>query len=738
MRLFTSLSVSLALTLSAGLAAEAGSRANIDLSGFQYRHESKSAFTCARSSRIAEINAMMQADVKGRRLKAAEAAEAPKPFFSLGPTSLAGDLDGPDGEEWYYTADLVYTEIPPHGDIQFTDRILQSYTFNIYDASMNLVGTISDKMAYRDEEVRVANCEIAPFISRNFFNTDDKLEVVIGLAVNAQVGYNNYRSLIYSIGGEKTAEGHDKVVLSYDKLIGDVVEAPTDGSTADNFFITFLEDDIPSDEETATMGFWDYLCANKIKFTIYSKAAGAGVPELIYERSIPQIQLPGDQQSSPFMITLTDHGQLFFVISSYDEPFYNPYNDPVSDKCTMRSPNKLNVEFLKLQPDGSIKTDYTTSIPVVKADNSMVPASYFSVGGMRYRDDIKFGGYGSPEGKAALIVTREDYMSASDSYISSYYVYSHEGKLLHILFEGADSSLALSEIDGCEPQQMFVSSDEYGYEFHFVDLLSAKKVLGFSSQFEIDEDSDPESLTANIDRCPDGAGSYVYVDEMRVPTVLMSEPDEDGKTHEIDSRMRFMWINRNGTFRRIDQLSMGTNVNYALSYIESKALDPTSFNSDSRHEYMVLIKRATAADAAVEELLIGQAITPDLPEGRTLLLLGPDERGILNGIVPDFYAKDPKMTIRYYDQATRSYAMDFYNLPLDEEWSGIEAPEAPGTEGSGITVSGTSVVADGSITIYSISGAVVASGTDSVDLAGLNRGVYIASANGKAQKIFIK
>ena len=218
----------------------------------------------------------------------------------------------------------------------------------------------------------------------------------------------------------------------------------------------------------------------------------------------------------------------------------------------------------------------------------------------------------------------------------------------------------------------------------------------------------------------------------------MSEPDEEGITHEIDNQMRFMWINRDGSFRRIDKLSMGINVNYALSYIESKALHPNSFHSDDNQEYMVLIKRATSADASIEELLIGQAISPEQPEGKTLLLLSPDERGILNGIVPDFYAEKPKMTVLYYNQADRTYALDFYNLPLNEEWSGIEAPTAPGTEASGITVTGNTVVAQGEITVFSISGSTVASGTDSVDLSGLARGVYIATAAGKAQKILIK
>lgn len=65
--------------------------------------------------------------------------------------------------------------------------------------------------------------------------------------------------------------------------------------------------------------------------------------------------------------------------------------------------------------------------------------------------------------------------------------------------------------------------------------------------------------------------------------------------------------------------------------------------------------------------------------------------------------------------------------------SGIDAPESTGD--NGIRYQGNMVSAAGEITVFSTSGAVVARGNDSVNIASLPAGVYIVTANGKSLKI---
>ena len=745
MRNFTSISMTLALAVAAGTftadAARNG-KGDFDLSKFQYRHEPTSAFVNSRAKKIDAINAKMW---NSERQDAPYREGNPDPYKTFGPTDQIGTLDGPDGEEWYYVSRLDYLEIPPHDNIVYTELILQNYEFEVYDSKMNFVGAIKDKMVYREGETRVVSCEFVPFLSKHFFNSDDNYEVVIGLIINAGEGNNQYRSLVYQLGGEKE-DGNDKVLLSYDDIIGDVSEGPSDGST-DNFYVTFLRDvagEEPSvgDDETEEeeLSFWDYLCSLKVKMMVYGKAGATGQPELVYTRELPIGQLQGDQQNVPFMLTLSRDNHLYYVICTYEQQFYNEYDDPIYSDMTMREGNKLNVEFVRVDEDG-FKTEYTTSIPVAKNPAENILYSYFSVGSLLYRDDICFDGFNTPEGRAALIVTRMDYTPSSDSEVPSYYVYDHEGNLLHTLFENADSAGALSEVEGCEPQLMFVSYDQYGYMFNFVDLYSAKRVLRFSSQFEIDPDSDPENLTAAIDRVADPDGGYVYVVEMRTPIVIMGEPDANGKTEEIDNRMRFMWINKDGSFRKIDEVSMGKDVKYAQSYILGAAIKPEAFHSDANQEYMILVKRATGTDAAIEELVIGQAISDELPDGNTLLLLGPDdEKGVLNGITPYFEAEQPRLVVTYLGKNGNANVVsaDFYALPLDQATVGVKKPSISAAKECGITLDGTTVIADGIINVCNASGMIVVSGNDSVELSGLDAGLYIASCRNGACKILVK
>lgn len=710
-------------------------RPEFDLTKYRYQGEKKSLFADSRSLKVADINYQMSTLYSGAKSKYYEGN--PTPAFSLGPNDILGTLDGPNGELWYYTANFEYEEIPPHDDIIYTDYILQKYRFDIFDSKMNAVGSIEDEMDYEENEVRVVNCDLLPFVSRNFFNTDDKTEVVVSMTVNAEVGYNHYRSLVYALGAEKT-DGMDTPVMSFDRLVGDVAEAPSSDSS-ENYYMTFMEDIEPTSEEADEMTFWEYLCGMKIRLSIYKKAVNADGPQLVYTREVPLCQMQGDQESSPLMFTVNHDGYLYYVLPYYAEPFFNEYNDPISEETTMRTPNELKVEFLRMKDD-ELNLQYTTSIPVEKVADETAIASFYGIGNLRYRDDVWFNGYNTPADRAALIVTRQDYFPSSDGYLNSYYVYDHEGNRIRTLCEGAERSLALADIDGFEPQQLFFIRDEYGYDFSFVNLFSGSRVLRLSNYYEIDPKEDPELLTANIERCPDAESGYVYVDELRTPRVIMSEPDEDGNSEELDNRMRFMWINKDGSFRKIDEVSMGKNVRYAQSYIDLKALDPTFYNPDATPEYMMLIKRAISPTENIEELMIGQAVSPETPDGYTLLLLGPEEgKGILNGIFADFFSENPSIMVSYLDQSgSRSkFTTDFYTLPLEKSGAGVSTPVSKPAS-SNIVVENGLVKADGFIRIYNASGALVASGDKAIDLRNLSAGVYIATAEGTSRKILVR
>lgn len=713
----------------AGLSASAATTPLVpkfDLSNHMYRSHGTSAFNDTRSKLIEKTNQRM---LKAMRLETA--ADAPeintKPTFSINPCNVMGDMDAPGGKTWFYTGSLDYDYVKVSE--YFTDAILRAYTFTIYDEDMKVIGTITDEMDYREDEVRVPQCELAPVVTRKYFNTDDKYEVVIGLAINAGPGENHYRSVVYSLDGLKDEKGFDTPVFTMESLIGDVLEAPA-APGDENYFMTFAEESYPDVDDSIfgapNQGYWDAVKSSKIIMNVYAKAADDNGPRKVFTKEVPLLQLPGDQQYTPYIINLTHGDDAYFVFSYYKDTFYNPYYS-YSDELTMRDNNTLIIELYKVN-GSSLSLAHTTEIPVVKDAIDEALASYYSVGNMRYRGDVDFDNFGTSGDAPAFIITKDNYMVGSDdSYLSSYYVYGPDGKLIHTLFEGAETAINLSDIPGQNAQEIFVTNNG-SYAFHFVDVITGKTLFSQSASFTFDDpDMEPEALTSNIDRTKVG-DSYMYAIELRVPTVDENEHDN----------ARVMWLDANGQFSRIDEIDMGTNVHYAQCYIASDALQPTAFTSDAHHEYLVLVKRGHDGGAMSEELIVSQAKNEDAPEGKILLEILPDSRGVLNQIMPYLGGDNPRLLVGYYDQPSSLYAADIYALPLDGAQVGI-TDVIDSSAASAISFDGVTVRAAGAdITVYDLSGVAVARGYESASMASMAPGVYIAKAGAEAKKILVK
>lgn len=729
MGIFTQATLSLAVTAVAGCCALSASAAvtrdpgKFDLTRYRYQAKNISAFADAHARSVQAINAILYGD--GQSEAPARVVANPAPSSAFGPANLIGDIDAPNGERWYYTAEFKYDTIPPHDNVVFYDYILREYTFNIYDKDMQPLGVIKSPMEYRDEEVRVVMCDLTPVATRNFFNTDDNVEVIVGLAVNAAVGHNNYRSLVYSLGKEKNDAGYDVPVCEMNDLVGDVVEGPaTNGS--DNFYITFMSDVMPEFEDFSDVSYWEYLCAHKAQIDIYGKAtATSDGPRKLLTFDIPLLQLPGDQENVPAVISLVNDGQVYYSISYYTKPFYNDYNDPIYGDLTQREGNTLKIDMYKAS-ENAVVLNSSTSIDV-EIEPMMVDGqatslyTYYCIGDMRYRDDFLFGRPGTEPGKPDFIITRSNYLVSIDGTLQSYFLYSNAGKRQATLFEFAQSSMMMGDIPGFEPQQMFLSQDAYGYVFNFVDIYSAKNVCQIDYNYYYDDYSDPETLSANLARTPAG-DSYQYVFEMRYPEVDENENDI----------MRFIYIGADGTFDHFDGVNMGTNVEYAQSYLSTEALAPHAYSLSDTPAYMMLLKRGTGS-GNVEELIIGETVTEENPDGKTLLYITPDSHGILNSIVPIF---GNQSSLLIYRSDGSRYTLSVYALPLGGDDAGIDAVGADSDDT--LTIEGSDVVADGTISVYNTAGALVASGDRRFDLSTLSAGMYIVTADGKACKLLVK
>ena len=645
-----------------------------------------------------------------------EAEFALTPAISNGPVSSFLDLDGPDGELWYYTSDLFINTVQhPY----YKEQVLQAYRFDIYDSSFNHVGTIYDKMEYADDELRVpgpaAGISLLPVVTKNFFNSTDDLEVVVGITVNTTTyGLNHTYSRVYSIGGDKVEktifdnehpEGYqmmcDVVIKELPDLTADVIDASADG------------------EENYYFGF-----STGSSVSYYGKASSDdGDLKLIHTFSVENsYQVQGDFENTPILVSFCRGGKSYVVFPTYREAFFDfvTLDDGAgSEDMVMHQGNYLDIRLYILDNEKATLVQ-TTSIPVIKDDDDDVLATYYQVGGFRWADDVSFDTF-TNDGLASFYVTRSNYLRSTDG-ISDYcfYVYDPDGNKIKTIFEYADQYFGLSDVEGCNPQYLFTSYTTEGYYYNMVDIVTGDKKSIYSY---IDTGYDePELISANVDRVDMGDGSYKYAFEMRVPLL-----DEDDNTV-----MRVAWLNEDGSLYKIDNINMGKNIDYAQCYISGEALHPDFFNEDDVQEYMVLVKYITAAGNE-EHLLVAQACTDENPNGKELLRLTPCEKGTLSMVSLTPLNGEMMLYVLYSNDS--AYTADFYNLPLESnELGGISAPVS-----EGIYFDGTDVVAPGlDISVYNVSGIKVAGAYNICNTSDLSAGIYMVVTKKGTRKILVK
>lgn len=731
MTIFTRLTAVSALSLLIAGATDASAvnhPAGFDIHNYAYKGKSAKQ---QKGFRLDNPQLMTRAEVEVGTFATDESAY-PTPDVSFQASDMLGDLDAPDGSVWFYSANYQYDyeEVSEY----FSRPIMREYEFKIYDDELNLVGTIKDKVNYKEGEVAVPFAELAPFVTKNFFNSDDKYEVVVCLYVNTDIFVNNEYSIVYSIDGEK-ADGYDQPIMVRDEIIGDVLNASVNGE--ENYYITFMKDDNlevtekdpenPDPNDPDYMGFWENLTSYGMKVATYSKADASGNLVKAWEKRIRVADLPGDQQSAPFLISFMKEGKPYFLYTQYEDTFFNPYYDFI-EESTMRENNPLVVELYSATPDAfhlEKKTLIQTSLN--NQEDDRVLCSYYSIGSFRYRDDIIFrNGSAEPE----YVVTVQNYTKEDDeNYGTSFYVYNADGSLKNTLFKNVTAHSTLAELPGQDPAEVFITTNVMGdYIFHVVNLNTMEEELKFTNSYEIDPDIDPELITSNMDRVPFG-DSFKYAIEMRNPG-----QDENG-----DDLMRILWMDRNGKFERIDEVPMGNAVYYATVLVESKSMNPHLYDPDDEYEYLVLVKRGYPNNQVKEELLVAKPRSEAYPEGKVMLLLKPDEeRGILKNIAPLTYTDKPILLISYYNEVTGKNYEDFYKLPFTSTDTSVDRLPAAGDFEGDIEFDGEVLRSQGTIALFNMQGMKVAEGNGELTTANIPSGMYVAVADGKRRKILVK
>ena len=492
-------------------------------------------------------------------------------------------LEGPDGSSWHYTAkyemeDVYYNEY-------YTDHIIQSFTFTIYDNYYRKIGTVHDKVRYAPNEVRDRECVLDPAVSLHFFNTDDKPEVMVYHAMNTDVYINHYYYSVYSVGGEKDEEGYDIPIMNIEGRCVEVINNSSNPKD-ENYYYTFVLDprvDWPLDDPD----YVEKLNQTVFKLTTYKRAENdTDGPRILMEKDIYNTRVPGDTTEGIYFMSKRFNGKLYFVYSQYEKPYFVDPRGGAEDESATPD-NSLVIEVYETTGEDPQFVSMTT-IPVeAEESKDKLVYTFLSIGSVAWTDDVDMRFHGTPEAPAFIVARDVAFASDIDNLRSSYYIYGNDGTKLVTIAENTESMFLYRNGDPEGPLAMFVGYDAGGkYLFIFAFLYTGEN-LATISQNNNDDPLYATCLPIKVD------GVYKFVFEMMYY-------DED-KYENLYSRVA--WFGKEG-LERIDRINMGPNVQASQLYLTNVTLDPKLFDDDDAMEYAVLVKRSNGATIRNEYLIV--------------------------------------------------------------------------------------------------------------------------------------
>ena len=548
----------------------------------------------------------------------------------------------------------------------FSETIVTAFTFTFYDSEFNLIGTIHDKVTYdpskgESDTAGLAggdHCLISTIVTKHFFNDDDNYEVMVSLGKKAPGNdyHPNFYEQVYSLGGEKDAEGNDKCLYTFNGLLADCVYGE-----GDDCYLTFVREEYftaaqyPDPVERANH------TVNHI--TVYGKAVD-GEPVEVYKKDILLVTYPNDTADGTiYLISKNVNGTPYFYFSHYELPYFvNPLGGATDESATEN--NNFIIET-KAIVDGEMKDICQTSIPVViPKDDDHLYYSFYSIGGLTWRDDIDTTVNGTPEAPAFIVMNSICQAANLEAVLSSYNIYKADGTVLRPLTSNAENFVVLNRAGSDQPHVMFIRVPQEGqYQFDFVDLYSGETTFSCPQVFN------GEPLTASVDRIRTADGSYKY-------GFVMSYDDIDDDNNIIK---RVKWLNTDGTEDRVDRINMGPEVQMSLLNFYGDILSPRIFDEDDEMEYAVLVKRTYGATVRNEFMIVDH-------NGEWYAHFSSDDRRgepNLLTVYPGANGEGGRLYMAYIGNA--GFNIDVYALPFTNTLS-VDSIEADDSEEAGEAV----------------------------------------------------
>lgn len=522
------------------------------------------------------------------------------------PMDNYGFLNAPDGSTWTYTASFE----KKYGDYTMV-------TLAVYNDRKEHVGTIVDSLKLDSTMIAINQAEINPLVTKEFFNTDDKYELMLFMHAQTKNFEGKFFNHVFSIADGET------VTEPVATIEGRQIYAQNLSDFSENYMMIFARDSASTSKDYT-------LCYDIRRKAVYGDKDG-----IRHTFRVPYANIAAYSDLQPIFMFMNGKN-VNYVMQQYEKPYFVPgtniYEDPV-----LTPDNYLVITYM----DQFFRVVHTTKIPVVQDENQKLLYTFPMLGGLEGAKDILLNYDGT---KPAYIITKEKYNLESDGSITSFYKYDVDGNELNTIAENTLGRIKMSSIVGQEEQWMFMK-EEYDGEFLFVDIPSCTPRAEISVYL-----NDGKTLSSQIDRYPKG-DSYEYAVAM-----LQGNNEEDGTISQD-----IAWLNADGSFNRYEKINLGKYIEAAQVNITADALNPWVIHTDDAREYMVLVKRYNPKNTKDKETAFLVCNT----KGEILLDYGKDEeKGELNMVYLMDKGANPSILCVY--QKNGALTMHYTPLPLNK------------------------------------------------------------------------
>ena len=522
------------------------------------------------------------------------------------PMDNYGFLNAPDGSTWTYTASFE----KKYGDYTMV-------TLAVYNDNKELVGTIVDSLKLDSTMIAINQAEINPLVTKQFFNTDDKYELMLFLHAQTKNYEGKFFNHVFSIANGET------VTEPITTVEGRQIYALNTSEFNENYVMIFARDSASTSKDYT-------LCYDIRRKAVYGDKNG-----IRHTFRVPYANVAALTDLQPIFMVQSGYDQ-YYVLQQYEKPYFDP-NTPLDQDPVVNPDNNLVITFI----NKIFKTVHTTKIPVTQDENQKLLYTFPMLGGLEGAKDILLNYDGT---KPAYIITKEKYNLESDGSIISYYKYDVDGNLLNTIAENSLGRIKMSSVVGQEEQWMFMK-EEYDGEFFFVDMPSCTPRAEISIYLE-----DGRTISSQIDRYPKG-DTYEYA------VALLQGNNEENGTISQD----IAWLNADGSFNRYENINLGKYIEAAQVNITADALNPWVMHTDDAREYMVLVKRYNPKNTSDKETALLVCNT----KGEILLDYGKDEeKGELNMVYLMDKGANPSILCVY--QKNGALTMHYTPLPLNK------------------------------------------------------------------------